>query len=44
MLASICPQDFLYTRNARSVVSNLVKRVKPSYAFEVQAFAGRIGR
>ncbi len=43
MAAKICPQDFLYTRNARSMVSTLVKRAKPSYASEVREFAGRIG-
>ena len=43
MAAKICPQDFLYTRNARSMVSTLVKRAKPSYASEVREFASRIG-
>lgn len=43
MAAEICPQDFLYTRNARSMVTTLVKRAKPSYASEVREFAGRIG-
>lgn len=43
MAAKICPQDFLYTRNARSMVSALVKRAKPSYASEVREFAGHIG-
>jgi hypothetical protein len=43
MVAEICPQDFLYTRNARSMVGTLVKRAKPSYASEVREFAGRIG-
>lgn len=43
MAARICPQDFLYTRNARSMVSTLVKRAKPSYASEVREFAGSIG-
>jgi len=43
MAAEICPQDFLYTHNARSMVSTLVKRAKPSYAGEVREFARRIG-
>jgi hypothetical protein len=43
MAAKICPQDFLYAWNARSMVSTLVKRAKPSYATEVREFAGRIG-
>jgi transcriptional regulator with XRE-family HTH domain len=43
MAAEICPQDFLYTQNARSMVSTLVKRAKPSYAGEVREFAGRLG-
>jgi hypothetical protein len=43
MATQICLQDFLYTRNARSMVSTLVERAKPSYASEVRNFAGRIG-
>ncbi|MGH4013808.1 MAG: hypothetical protein ACRDSL_07720 [Pseudonocardiaceae bacterium] len=43
MAAKICPQDFLYTEKARSMVNTLVKRAKPSYASEVREFAGQIG-
>ncbi|MGH3899856.1 MAG: hypothetical protein ACRDTA_16745 [Pseudonocardiaceae bacterium] len=43
MAAKICPQDFLYTQKARSMVNTLVKRAKPSYASEVREFAGQIG-
>jgi transcriptional regulator with XRE-family HTH domain len=43
MAAKICPQDFLYARSARSMVSTLVKRARPSYAAEVREFAGQIG-
>jgi hypothetical protein len=43
MAAKICPQDFLYTAKARSMVNTLVKRAKPSYASEVREFAGQIG-
>ncbi|MGH3834882.1 MAG: helix-turn-helix domain-containing protein [Pseudonocardiaceae bacterium] len=43
MAERLCPQDFQHKRDARSMVSTLVKRAKPSYASEVREFAGRIG-
>ncbi|MGH3719427.1 MAG: helix-turn-helix domain-containing protein [Pseudonocardiaceae bacterium] len=45
MAERLCPQDFQHNNywGARSMVSTLVKRAKPSYAGEVREFAGRIG-
>lgn len=43
MAEKICPQDFQYRQDMRSMVATLVKRVKPSYASEVREFAARIG-
>lgn len=43
MAERICPQDFQHKRDARSMVTTLVKRAKPSYASEVREFAGCIG-
>ncbi|MGH3974568.1 MAG: helix-turn-helix domain-containing protein [Pseudonocardiaceae bacterium] len=43
MAERLCPQDFLHKGDARSMVTTLVKRAKPSYASEVREFAGRIG-
>jgi len=43
MAAKMCPQDFLYTQEARNMVGTLVKRAGPSYASEVRAFADEIG-
>lgn len=42
MAERLCPQDFQHKSEARSMVSTPVKRAKPSYASEVQEFAGRI--
>lgn len=39
----LCPEDFRRSHMARSLVTTLVKRAKPSYAAEVREFAGRIG-
>lgn len=39
----LCPEDFQCSHMARSLVTTLVKRAKPSYAAEVREFAGRIG-
>jgi transcriptional regulator with XRE-family HTH domain len=39
----LCPEDFRHSHTARSMVSTLVKRAKPSYAPEVREFAERIG-
>jgi transcriptional regulator with XRE-family HTH domain len=39
----LCPEDFQRNHMARSLVTTLVKRAKPSYAAEVREFAGRIG-
>jgi len=43
MAKRLCPEDFLYKKTVRSMVTTLVKRAKPSYASEVREFAGRIG-
>lgn len=37
------PEDFLYKKTVRNMVSTLVKRAKPSYSSEVRKFAGQIG-
>jgi len=39
----LCPEDFQRSHMARSLVTTLVKRAKPSYAPEVRELAGRIG-
>ncbi|MGH3855480.1 MAG: helix-turn-helix domain-containing protein [Pseudonocardiaceae bacterium] len=43
MAERLCPEDFQHRQDVRSMVRTLVKRAKPSYASEVQEFAGRIG-
>lgn len=43
MAEALCPEDFRYRQDVRSMVRTLVKRAKPSYASEVRAFAGKIG-
>ena len=43
MAEKLRPQDFLYKRDVRSMVSTLAKRARPSYAAEVREFASRIG-
>ncbi len=43
MAEALCPEDFQYRQELRSMARTLLKRAKPSYASEVRAFADRIG-